>query len=159
MNTAASENVIDRIVNSTSAAPSRAACSRVFPISKWRTMFSSMTMASSTTNPTASVRAIRERLSRLYCNRYITENVPMMDIGSAKLGMIVAVRLRRNRKITSTTSASVSSSVEVTSWTAASIEVDRSYSVATWTAGGISRCTRASAARTRWATATVFVPG
>ena len=38
---------------------------RVSPISMWRTIFSSMTMASSTTNPTESVSAISERLLRL----------------------------------------------------------------------------------------------
>ena len=34
MNTAASEKVMERIVNPTSAAPSSAACMRVFPISR-----------------------------------------------------------------------------------------------------------------------------
>src|SRR5947209_13671893 len=65
-----------------------------------RTMFSSMTMASSTTNPTDRVSAIRDRLSRLYPSRYITTKVPTMDIGSATLGMAVAERLRRDRKST-----------------------------------------------------------
>ena len=37
----------------------------VSPISMWRTMFSSITMASSTTKPTESVSAISERLFRL----------------------------------------------------------------------------------------------
>ena len=35
------------------------------PRSMWRTMFSSTTMASSTTKPTARVSAISDRLSRL----------------------------------------------------------------------------------------------
>ncbi len=38
---------------------------RVLPISMWRTMFSSITMASSTTKPTDSVSAISDRLFRL----------------------------------------------------------------------------------------------
>ena len=63
MNTAASDRVMERIVNPTSRAPSNAASMRGFPISMWRTMFSSITMASSTTNPTESVSAISERLS------------------------------------------------------------------------------------------------
>ncbi len=50
----------------------------------------------------------------------------MIDIGSARLGMIVADQLRRNRKITSTTSTSVSSSVNVTSSTDALIVSERS---------------------------------
>ena len=65
MNTAVSEMVIDRMVNPISRAPSSAACSGRFPISMCRTMFSSITMASSTTNPTESVSAISDRLSRL----------------------------------------------------------------------------------------------
>ena len=65
MNTAASDSVIERIVKPISPDPSIAACIGVFPISMWRTMFSSITMASSTTNPTDSVSAISERLSRL----------------------------------------------------------------------------------------------
>ena len=50
----------------------------------------------------------------------------MMDIGSARLGMTVADRLRRNRKMTSTTSTRVISSVNVTSCTDSWIVVERS---------------------------------
>ena len=50
--TAASDRVMERMVKPISLAPSIAACIGVLPISMWRTMFSSMTMASSTTNPT-----------------------------------------------------------------------------------------------------------
>ena len=63
MNTATSEIVIDTIVNPTSADPSSAAWSGGLPMSWWRMMFSSITIASSTTNPTASVSASSERLS------------------------------------------------------------------------------------------------
>ena len=65
MKTAARDRVMLTIVKPISLAPSRAALSGGLPISMCRTMFSSMTMASSTTNPTDSVRAISERLSRL----------------------------------------------------------------------------------------------
>ena len=85
----------------------------------------------------------------------------MMDIGSARLGMIVAEKLRRNRKITSTTSASVSSSVKVTSETDAWIVAERSYRMSTFTDLGISLWLwiRASASFTRAETSTVLVPG
>ena len=63
MNTAASERVMDRMVKPISRPPSMAACMRGFPISIWRTIFSRITMASSTRKPTESVSAIRERLS------------------------------------------------------------------------------------------------
>jgi hypothetical protein len=42
-------------------------------------------------------------LSRLYPSRYMTAKVATMDIGSARLGMAVARRFRRKRKITITT--------------------------------------------------------
>ena len=129
MNTAVSEIVIARMVNATSAEPSNAACNGVFPISMCRTMFSSITMASSTTKPTASVSAISDRLSSEYPNAYITAKVPMSDIGSARLGMIVAETFRRKMKITITTRNSVSISVNFTSSTDSSIETDLSYSV------------------------------
>ena len=65
MKTAASDSVIETIVKAISLEPSSAACIRGFPISMCRTMFSSMTIASSTTKPTESVSAISDRLSRL----------------------------------------------------------------------------------------------
>ena len=65
INTAVSESVIDKMVKPTSAAPSIAACIGGVPISMCRTMFSSITIASSTTNPTASVSAISDNVSRL----------------------------------------------------------------------------------------------
>ena len=84
----------------------------------WRTMFSSMTIASSTMNPTARVSAINERLSMLKSSRNITENVPMIASGSVRLGMSVATALRRKMKITATTSTSATSSENLTSLTA-----------------------------------------
>ena len=65
MKTAASDSVIDRIVNAISFDASKEACMGGLPISMWRTMFSSITIASSTTKPTESVSAISDRLSRL----------------------------------------------------------------------------------------------
>jgi hypothetical protein len=63
MNTAASDSVIDTMVKLISLEPSSAASSTPLPSSRWRTIFSSMTMASSTTKPTDSVKAIKEKLS------------------------------------------------------------------------------------------------
>ena len=78
-------------------------------------MFSSITIASSTTKPTERMRAIIDRLSRLYPSMYISAKVPMIEKGSARLGMTVAQTFRRNTKITMMTSASVSSIVNWTS--------------------------------------------
>ena len=53
-------------------------------------MFSSITIASSTTKPVAIVSAISVRMLSEKPARYITPNVPMSDSGTAMLGMIVA---------------------------------------------------------------------
>ena len=63
MNTAPSEQVIEMMVKPISREPRSAACIGRSPASMCRTMFSSMTMASSTTKPTASVSAMSDRLS------------------------------------------------------------------------------------------------
>ena len=65
MNTAISDTLIDSTVKPTSRAPRSAAWKRGMPASMWREMFSSTTMASSTTKPVAMVSAISDRLSRL----------------------------------------------------------------------------------------------
>ena len=56
----------------------------------------------------------------------MTANVPMIDIGSAIDGITVAGTLRRNRKMTSTTSASARNSVNFTSSTEARMVCERS---------------------------------
>ncbi len=159
MKTATREMVIERIVKPISLAPSSAARQAVFPISMWRTMFSSITMASSTTKPTAKVSAISERLSRLYPSRYITAKVPTRDMGSARLGITVAVRFLRNRKITITTRQMVRSSVNFTSVTDSLMNNERSKRTSTLTDAG--SCARRSSTRRRTpsATSTVLVPG
>ena len=65
MKTAISEMLIEMTVNPISRAPLIADCSGVVPASRWRKIFSSTTMASSTTKPTAMVKAISDRLSKL----------------------------------------------------------------------------------------------
>jgi len=63
MKTAARESVMERMVKPISRPPSMAASMRDCPISMWRTMFSRITMASSTRKPTERVSAMSERLS------------------------------------------------------------------------------------------------
>ena len=60
------------------------------PSSMWRTMFSSMTMASSTTKPIERMSAIIERLSSVKPSASITEKVPRIENGSASAGISVA---------------------------------------------------------------------
>ncbi len=138
MNTATSEIEIEMMVKPISRAPLSAASNADSPSSSmWRKMFSSMTIASSTTRPTASVRPISEMLSMEKPNRNMAPSVAISEIGTATAGMIVAVTRRRNRKTTITTSAMVSSSVNCTSSTASRIEVERSLSNWILAAAGI----------------------
>jgi hypothetical protein len=63
--TAIKERLIESTVKPTSRAPRNAACIRGMPASMCREIFSTTTIASSTTNPVAMVNAINERMSRL----------------------------------------------------------------------------------------------
>src|SRR2546421_12831558 len=83
----------------------------------------------------------------------------MIENGSDRLGMIVAERFFRNRKMTSTTRHSVMKSVSCTSFTDCLIETDRSYSVFTSTDAGSCEESDATIDFTASATCTVFVPG
>src|SRR4029450_7504390 len=67
-----------------------------------RAMFSSITIASSTTKPVEMVRAMSVRLFKLYPSRYITAKVPTIESGTATLGISVAESVRRNRKMKAT---------------------------------------------------------
>ncbi len=71
-----SEKLMEMIVNPIWAAPSSAAWTAVFPILRSRSMFPIITMASSTTKPTAILRPISDRLSRSEAERVHQGNVP-----------------------------------------------------------------------------------
>jgi hypothetical protein len=86
-------------------------------------------------------------------------HVPMMENGRASDGMMVARALRRNRKITITTSATVSASVNCTSRTASSILSARLKTVKSLTPGGSCSSSCAISRSTPFAVATVFTPG
>ena len=159
MNTAASEIVIETIVNPISREPFSAASIGDIPFSRWRTIFSSTTIASSTTKPVASVIASSEKLSTLKLSRCMTMNVPMIESGIAIDGMSVARTLRRKRKITITTSAMARTSVNSTSSTLLRIVMDLSASTSSCTAGGICERMVGSSAFTASTTATVLAPG
>ena len=88
------------------------------------------------TKPVAMVSAIRVRLLRLNPARYITPNVPTSDSGTARLGISVAGMLRRNRKVTITTSPMARINSNCTSSTAARMVVVRSVSMSTSTLAG-----------------------
>ena len=72
--------------------------------------------------------------------------MPTSDSGTVTAGMIVAQKLRRNRKITITTSATVSSNVNCTSLTEARMVSVRSEMMLTLMADGIEACSTGSIA-------------
>ena len=84
-------------------------------------MFSTITIASSTTSPTESTMARSVR--RLIVNPAICmmNTAPMSEIGIATIGMITARNEPRKRKMISTTMRSVSVRVFKTSWMALSM--------------------------------------
>ena len=122
MNTATSESVIDSTVKPTWRAPVIAAWIGGSPSSMRRAMFSTTTMASSTTKPVAMISAISDRLFRLKSHRYMTAKVPISETGTARLGISVARPLRRNRKTTRITSATEISRVSSASSSDARID-------------------------------------
>ena len=65
MNTAIKDKLMDTTVKPISRLPLSAASLGVAPLSRCRVMFSSTTMASSTTKPVAMVKAIKDKLLRL----------------------------------------------------------------------------------------------
>ena len=125
----------------------------------WRTMFSSITIASSTTKPTERMSAIIDRLFRLKPSNCITVNVPRIENGRASAGIIVADPLCRNAKMTPMTSTSVTSIVTWMSSKAARIVFERSMRTLRSADGGSCSSNDGSSARTRSVTSIVLVPG
>src|ERR1700733_3020950 len=87
------------------------------------------------------------------------EQVPISDIGTATLGITVAQKLRRNRKITNTTSATVIDMVICTSSTAARMVCVRSLRIEMSTAGGIAARSEGNRALTRSPASMTLTPG
>ncbi len=159
MNTAASDVVIVMIVKPISRDPLSAASRGPSPCSMWRTMFSSITIASSTTKPMERMSAIIDRLSRLKPSTSITANVPRIEKGSASAGMSVAEPLCRKAKMTPTTRSSVTSIVIWMSPNAWRMLRDRSPRTVRCTDGGSWAWNAGSSARTASVTSIVLVPG
>ena len=105
------------------------------------------------------VSAIRERLFRLKPSRYMTPKLPTRESGTATLGMKVAEKERRNKKMTVTTSATASKSSNCTSCTEARMVVVRSVRSSTRTAAGSEPCNCGSSSLMRSATSITLAPG
>ena len=148
MNTATSDTLIEMTVKPTSLAPRSAASCLGIPFSTCREMFSSTTMASSTTNPVAIVSAIRDRLSRLKPRRYMPLNVPIRDTGTTTAGTSAARTSPSARNTTKVTSATASISVHFVSRREARMVALRSDTMVRFTSLGSEACSCGSSAFT-----------
>jgi len=159
MNTAISDKVSEMMVKPISLAPLSAAWSGLSPSSICRTMFSIMTMASSTTKPVPMVSAISDRLSSEKPAKYMTPKVAISDSGRATPAITVARMVRRNTSTTSTTSAIDRTSVNCTSWIEARMVSVRSVTTVSFAPAGRLRCRRGNSARTRCTVSITLAPG
>ena len=157
--TAISEMLIETTVKPTSRAPSNAASNGATPSSMCRDTFSRTTTASSTTKPVATVRAMSDRLSRLYPARYMMPKVPMSETGTATAGMTAARHWRRKRKTTMITRETEMMSVRSTSRREARMVVVLSETTWRLIELGIDACSMGRIAFTRSTVSITFAPG
>ena len=120
--------------------PLNAACIRLSPASRCRAIFSNITIASSTTKPVAMVSAIKVRLLTEKPKKYISTKVPMIDSGTAILGIMVADKFLRKRKVTITTKQTAKTNSFCTSWIELRILSVRSVSTRILTLSGRFFC-------------------
>ena len=156
VNTAARVMVMAMMANAISLLPASAARYGDMPSSMCRCTFSSITMASSTTRPMARTSPSRVRMLMVKPMTYRKMNAPISDTGMVTNGIRVARTLRRNKKITSTTSTSASNMAAYTALIDSSTNTERSK--ATWMrmpSGRPSRM-RGSISFTAWPTLRVL---
>ena len=99
-NTATSVMLVAMTARPISVAASIAACNGGLPPRKCRTMFSTSTMASSTSNPMTSDSASSVTVFIEKPSQYIAANVGMIDNGKAEADTSVARQSRRNSQTT-----------------------------------------------------------
>ena len=96
----------------------RIAASRGFsPAAMLRSTFSTTTIASSTTMPTASTRPNSVRLFSVKPNVAMKKKVPISDTGMATIGMTAARQVCRKMTMTRTTRITASPIVSITALT------------------------------------------
>ena len=113
--TAASVMVMAITGPSSSLAPSSAASTGVRPSRTWRSTFSTITIASSTTSPTDSTTASSVRRLSEKPKLCIRNTPPISESGMAASGISTERTEPRNRKMTIETMSSVSDRVFSTS--------------------------------------------
>ncbi len=117
MNTAHSTRMIAISAPATSRIASiEAVFASIFSSRMSRSTFSSTTIASSTTMPMASTIAKRVSVLIEKPSAYRPAKVPMMDTGTASIGISVARPVCRKTNTTRSTSSAASKIVTCTSW-------------------------------------------
>ena len=81
------------------------------PSSMWRKMFSSITIASSTTSPIAKTSASKVSVLTLKPASAISAKAPISATGIVNSGISDARKVRRNTKMTSATNTTASAMV------------------------------------------------
>ena len=123
MNAAMSDTEIETTVKPIWPAPASAACIGDSPASRFLSITSIMTMASSTTKPTDVASAIKDMLSIEKPAAYMQAQVPAKARGTVTPAAAVGVMRRRKTKTTAITSMIVASNVPTMSLTLARIVV------------------------------------
>ena len=141
---AISDTEIEITVKPISFEPTRAALSGDSPSSRCLSMFSIITMASSTTKPTEVASAISEMLSIEKCAAYMQAQVPASASGTVTPAAAVGVRRRRNTNTTPITRMIVAPSVRIMSEIEARIVTVRSFSTEMSMPAGRKRCSSGS---------------
>ena len=113
MNTAHIVSVVATTARPISIAASVAASQRRLALRKWRTMFSTSTIASSTSMPTTSVSASSVSMFSVKPRPSIAQNVGMIDSGSASADTSVARQSRRNSHTTMIARIAPSTSISI----------------------------------------------
>ncbi len=149
VNAATNDRLIDSTVNPICLAPSSAACIGAMPRSRLRYMFSIMTIASSTTKPTAIASAISDRLLIEKPASHMQAQVPASASGTDTPAAMVGVPRRRNMNTTTITRIAVASSVHSMSSTLARMVPVRSVTVEISMPAGIHCFSSGSSALTR----------
>ena len=124
-NTAMIDIVVASTASPISLVPSRAAVKWSSPCSRWRTMFSRTTIASSIRSPIASDSAISVRVLSVMLRKYMTMNDEITEIGSVRPVITVERHELRKQNTMRTVSRPPSTSVVCTSSTDSRMNTER----------------------------------
>ena len=157
-NTAMTDIVVASTASPISLVPSRAAVKWSSPRSKWRTMFSRTTMASSMSMPMAKDRAIRVSTFRVIPMKFITVKEEMTEMGRVRPVMTVERQEFRKQKTIRMVRKPPRTRVSSTSRTESRIMTEASRTISTRVPGGSSFWMTSISFFTRSTTPTVLAP-